>query len=145
MYPAVSAEDCLFADLGMDPALGTQSFEATDFLIRKRHFSTRSHLILWQAGLTGEFRYRGRKANRHGLSVLRDYLLAHYTRHHMVKVYVASFLSIWDAHVQEVRLTDLLEAEWKTYSTLVVPPIERERFDSEMIKKLKIPKSQLRA
>jgi Tetrapyrrole (Corrin/Porphyrin) Methylases len=34
MLPAISAEDCLFADLGVDPGKhGCQSFEATDFLV----------------------------------------------------------------------------------------------------------------
>src|SRR5262249_52476141 len=36
MLPAISTEDCLFADLGVDPGIqGCQSFEATDFLLRK--------------------------------------------------------------------------------------------------------------
>jgi hypothetical protein len=31
MLPGISAEDCLFADLGIDPGMiGCQSFEATD-------------------------------------------------------------------------------------------------------------------
>ena len=34
MLPAVSAEDCLFADLGVDPGDGCQSFEATNFVVR---------------------------------------------------------------------------------------------------------------
>lgn len=35
MLPGISAEDCLFADLGVDPFVaGCQSFEATDFLVR---------------------------------------------------------------------------------------------------------------
>jgi hypothetical protein len=34
MLPAISAEDCLFADLGVDPAdHGCPSYEATDFLV----------------------------------------------------------------------------------------------------------------
>jgi hypothetical protein len=46
MLPATSSEDCLFADLGIDPATsGCQSFEATDFLIRRRKFDPCSHLI----------------------------------------------------------------------------------------------------
>ena len=33
MLPGISAEDCLFADIGLDPGKdGCQSFEATDFL-----------------------------------------------------------------------------------------------------------------
>jgi uncharacterized protein YabN with tetrapyrrole methylase and pyrophosphatase domain len=49
MLPGVSAEDCLVADLGMDPAKdGCQSFEATDFLVSRRRFDPTSALILWQ-------------------------------------------------------------------------------------------------
>src|SRR5258708_10906162 len=37
MLPGVSADACLLADLGIDPGSdGLQSYEATDFLIRKR-------------------------------------------------------------------------------------------------------------
>jgi precorrin-3B methylase len=37
MLPGISAEDCLFADLGIAPVtFGCQSFEATDFLMRQR-------------------------------------------------------------------------------------------------------------
>ena len=36
VLPGISAEDCLFADIGLDPGKdGCQSFEATDFLVRK--------------------------------------------------------------------------------------------------------------
>ena len=39
VLPGISAEDCLFAELMINPASsGCQSFEATDFLIRKRVF-----------------------------------------------------------------------------------------------------------
>jgi hypothetical protein len=37
MLPGISAEDCLFADLGIDPGIyGCQSYEATDFLANGR-------------------------------------------------------------------------------------------------------------
>jgi len=59
MLPAVSAEDCLFADLGVDPAdSGCQSLEATDFLLRMRAIDTSQQLILWQIGVLGEWAYR---------------------------------------------------------------------------------------
>src|SRR5437899_1041057 len=49
MLPAVSAEDCLFADLGVDPGEnGCQSYEATDFLLRKREVDVSAALVLWQ-------------------------------------------------------------------------------------------------
>ena len=55
MLPGISAEDCLFAELGIDPSKnGCQSFEATDFLVYKRKFDNRSSLILWQIGAIGD-------------------------------------------------------------------------------------------
>src|SRR5262249_45166489 len=55
MLPGISAEDCLFADLGVDPGTaGCQSFEATDFLARHRTFDSYSSLILWQIAVIGE-------------------------------------------------------------------------------------------
>src|SRR5262249_16481674 len=48
MLPAISAEDCLFADLGLDPATtGCQSYQATDFLNSDRQIDPSSLLILW--------------------------------------------------------------------------------------------------
>src|SRR2546428_900577 len=55
MLPGISAEACLVADLGMDPAAnGCQSFETTDFLLSRRKFDPSSALILWQVGVLGE-------------------------------------------------------------------------------------------
>jgi uncharacterized protein YabN with tetrapyrrole methylase and pyrophosphatase domain len=51
MLPGISAEDCLFSDLGVDPGSdGCQSYEATSFLLNRRRFDTSSHLMLWQIG-----------------------------------------------------------------------------------------------
>lgn len=49
MLPGVSALDCLFADLGVDPSYpGLQVLEATDFLVRNRKVLTDSHLVILQ-------------------------------------------------------------------------------------------------
>ena len=54
ILPGISSEDCLFADLLIDPgSSGCQSFEATDFLIHKRIFDPTCHLILWQVDEIG--------------------------------------------------------------------------------------------
>ena len=45
----ISAEDCLFADVGVDPALpGYQTFEATDLLLNAREICTDLHVVIWQ-------------------------------------------------------------------------------------------------
>ena len=46
MLPGVSALDCLFADLGVDPSYpGLQVLEATDFLVRNRKILTDGHVV----------------------------------------------------------------------------------------------------
>ena len=48
MLPGISSEDCLFADLGVDPGVsGCQSYEATDFLMNAPIIDSSTQLILW--------------------------------------------------------------------------------------------------
>ena len=54
MLPGVSTLDCLVADIGIDPAsTGCQTYEATDFLVRRRTIDLCALLILWQIGFVG--------------------------------------------------------------------------------------------
>ena len=58
MLPGISAEDCLFADLGVDPSeSGCQSYEATDLLACGREIDPSAALILWQVGVVGNLGY----------------------------------------------------------------------------------------
>jgi hypothetical protein len=91
MLPGISAEDCLFADLGIDPGeLGCQSFEATYFLINRRKFDTSSHLILWQIGVIGDISYDPYRDNKLGLHILANYLQKYYDHDYEVYIYQAS-------------------------------------------------------
>ena len=55
MLPAISSLDCLFADLGVDPANpGFQCYEATYFLRNRPPVDTRALLVLLQVGMLGE-------------------------------------------------------------------------------------------
>ena len=89
--PGISAEDCLFADLGVDPGeRGCQSFEATDFLLRRRIFDPTSTLVLWQIGGIGVFDFHTKPLwSRQGLEVLERELLRHYAAEHEVVIYEA--------------------------------------------------------
>ena len=54
----LSAEDCLYTDLSIDPGRqGSLSFEAADFILRDRSFDPYSYLIIWQIGYLGNFTY----------------------------------------------------------------------------------------
>ena len=55
MLPAVSAEDCLVADLGVDPGEhGWQSWEATGFLLHGFRPDPTAGLVLWQVDGIGK-------------------------------------------------------------------------------------------
>jgi len=126
MLPGVSSEDCLFADLGIDPAArGCQSFEATDFLVRKRGFDPRSALILWQIGAIGVTTYRREELwSRGGLKILSEALRRCYPRGHRVAVYEAARFAIGEPSIQVLPLERLGHARVSTSSTLYVPPVD---------------------
>jgi len=144
MLPAVSAEACLFADLGVDPAGGWQSFEATEFLLRRRRPDPRAGLALWQVGMIGESRYGSARVKRKNLRVLAEALSAIYGERHEVVVYEASPLPGLQHTARRVRLADLPRAEVSWMSTLYVPPLPRPRFDRRMMRRLGMREEDVR-
>lgn len=124
MFPGISAEDCLFADLGIDPSTpGCQSFEATSFLLHKHKFDTSCHLILWQIGAIGDMGFNPRKDNKNGLIVLTDFLKKYYDSKHEVVVYQAAQYAVCKPMIQRVSLYRLPETYVDYITTLYVPPI----------------------
>jgi uncharacterized protein YabN with tetrapyrrole methylase and pyrophosphatase domain len=125
MYPAISAEDCLFADLEIDPAdFGCVSYEATDFLVRPRRVDTRAALILWQAGGIGVTTYeKGLEWNPDGVQLLTERLIELYPPSHEVVVYEAAVIPICDPVMTRVPIEQLPTARVSVYSTLYVPPL----------------------
>jgi uncharacterized protein YabN with tetrapyrrole methylase and pyrophosphatase domain len=126
MLPAISCEDCLIADLGVDP--GTQGrllFEATDFVIRPRTLETRAPLILLQPGLVGASHYQpaGGAVQRERLRVLTDRLLRDYPATHPVVLYHMSQLPLAGPTIDRLPLADLPEAAIHPMTTLYVPPL----------------------
>ncbi len=139
MLPAISAEDCLFADLGVDPGRsGCQSFEATDFLVYRRTFDPRSALVLWQIGVIAEtgFKKQFGAWNLAGLGVLRGRLLEFYDGSHQVSIYDAAHYVCCDPVIQHIELQRMLEAEISALSTLHIPPKPMTEPDMEMVREL---------
>jgi hypothetical protein len=139
MVPAISAEDCLFADLGFDPGRsGCQSYEATSFLLTNRPIDAAAMLILWQVGVLGEWGY-GRKTDRRRLGLLVDRLLEVYPAEHETILYEASPYPVGDAIAVRTPLGHLAEAVVTAATTLVVPPRERARTDPTVRDRLRLP------
>lgn len=138
MLPGISAEDCLFADLGIDPGdHGCQSFEATDFLLQQRRFDPTSHLILWQVGVVGEIVFRHKTPyRREGLKVLSRELLRTYPAEQPVVLYEASVYAVCDPVMQRIALQELETTEVSTISTLYVTPLPQRPRPKDILQRL---------
>jgi uncharacterized protein YabN with tetrapyrrole methylase and pyrophosphatase domain len=122
MLPGVSAEDCLFADLGIDPgASGCQSYEATDFLWRRPPVDTGAVLILWQVGVIGRTD-TVTEADLTELPVLVERLLELYQPGHEVICYEASPYPVGLPYIRRLPLSALGSAQLPALATLVVSP-----------------------
>jgi uncharacterized protein YabN with tetrapyrrole methylase and pyrophosphatase domain len=136
MLPGISAEDCLFADLGVDPgALGWQSFEATSFLLYPRNFDTSTPLLLWQVAGIG-VRQGATQPNIAGLEVLAEFLQSRYGPDHEVVLYEASPYPAFDPIVERVRLRDLPAVDLTLMCSLYVPPKAPLLPDARMYERL---------
>lgn len=137
MQPAVSALDCLVADLGIDPAAtGLQSYEATDFVMYRRRLDPTALLVLWQIGVVGELGYAS-EPRRESLVLVVDRLGRAYPRGHEVILYEASpFPLVADPFVQRLPFEELADARVPLLATLVVPPARKPRRDRAVTKML---------
>ncbi|HKV10133.1 MAG TPA: SAM-dependent methyltransferase [Thermoanaerobaculia bacterium] len=142
MLPGISAEDCLIADLGIDPAqYGCQSFEASYFLTRNVRFDVHTSLILWQIGAVGVTSYsRNSLWSQEGVEILEEFLLEHYPADHQVTVYQAPQLPVLAPIIQPVPLAGLSQAKISVASTLYVPSIGQPSLNQKMLERLGMPR-----
>lgn len=132
MLPAISAADCLFADLGLDPGdSGCQSYEAMDFLARGRRVDPSSLLLLWQIGVMGDPLYRPAGFDISALPRLVERLAAIYGPEHEVIAYLAALHFGGEPAVERFPLRELAGARLSPLTTLCVPP---QPFDPEAMK-----------
>lgn len=123
MEPGISAEACLYADLGIDPGTcGAQHFEASQFLFYDHIPNNRGYLILWQIGLVGEHTATKLSTNTKWVKQFVEHMLEWYSPEHEVIIYEAAVLPIESVRKDKVQLKDLHKQTLKLYSTLVVPP-----------------------
>ncbi len=128
MEPGISAEACLYADLGLDPGQrGVQSLEATHFLIHDRPLDTAALVLLWQVTLAGDLSCTRLHADPDGLEALVDKLLRWYPADHEVILYEAAQLPIDAPRIERLALRDLPTAHYEEYTTLAIPPLDTPR------------------
>lgn len=146
LVAGVSAEDCLLADLQIDPAVqGMQSYDATDFLLRRRVIDKTAGLILWQVGTVGDVTgaYISQGYRPPHLDALIEVLSAEYGADHPVTVYRAAAYPLCEPSIQTRRVAQLGEAEMTSASTLYVPPLGPPEIDHVMERRLGLAEDQL--
>jgi precorrin-6B methylase 1 len=137
MEPGISAEDCLYADLGIDPGkFGCQHFEASQFMLYRRCIDPSAYLILWQVGIAGDRSCTRFETGAEYRQVLVDVLTRHYPAEHAVTVYEAATLPINEPRRETVTLRDLPSTALSMQSTLVVPPALPLQADEDIIRRL---------
>ncbi len=144
MLPGVSAEDCLFADLGVDPGKhGFQSYEVTDFLIHRRRFDPHVPLALWQVAMIGDLGFYEGRQHIEGLAILRDVLAAIYGDAHEVALYEAAIYPVHPPVIERVRLDQLPQTPVGQRATMYVPPLDAAPLDRAMLARLGMDKEGL--
>ncbi len=130
MLPGISAEDCLFADLGVDPGVtGCQSYEATDLLVNGRTLDTSGSVVLWQIGVVGDAAYRAGGYGRAALPLLVERLLLFYPPDHPVYLYEAAVLAGCEPVILPVTVAGLVAAPMTPGFTAYIPPARPTRTD----------------
>ena len=133
MEPGVSAEDCLYADLGIDPGrYGCQHYEASQLLFYQRRIDPTAYLVLWQVGLVGDqslARFSTGPAYR---QVLVDVLARDYPLQHEVIIYRTPTLPIQLPRIERLALGALAQADIGMADTVVIPPARAMQPDREI-------------
>lgn len=137
MEPGISAEDCLYADLGIDPGtVGCQHYEASQLMFYQRRIDPSAYLVLWQAGIAGDRSFRRFATPVAYRQLLVDLLAADYPLDHPCTIYEAATLPINTPRIEAVALGDLARSDLRLQSTLVLPPARPMQQNPAMLARL---------
>jgi precorrin-6B methylase 1 len=123
MLPGISSEDCLFADLGVDPGInGCQSYEATDFLLNRRVIDPTSSVVLWQIGVLGDATFKAVGYDVSAMPLLVERLLLIYPAAHPMYLYEAAIFPGCEPVIRQITAAQLPYESLSAGYTLYIPP-----------------------
>ncbi len=144
MLPAISAEDCLFADLSIDPGdIGCQAYEASQFMFFKHTLNVHAALILWQIGVVGDVSLTKLEPDENGLKMLQDRSLEWYPPDHEVILYEATTLPIKPARIDKIQIAAIPLVTVSTITTLFIPQVSDPMLDEQFCSKWNINTDRL--
>lgn len=144
LLPGVSAADCLFADLNIDPSHHSLVMhDATAFILADRPIDPNMGMVFWQIGIMGDFSLQKYEPSQQALCLLRDLLRQHFPSNHQICLYEAATLPGFSPRTDWFSLSALAEQRTKSYSTLYVPAIEMPYLADDRLARLGITEADL--
>jgi uncharacterized protein YabN with tetrapyrrole methylase and pyrophosphatase domain len=137
MEPGISAEDCLYADLGIDPGrVGSQNFEASQLMFYQRNIDPTAYLILWQVAIAGDTTIKRSETGKAYRQVLVELLSNDYSLDHKVALYECPTLALDLPRIDWIRLDEFIDADLSLITTMVLPPIKKMIKNQRILDKL---------
>lgn len=137
MEPGISAEDCLYADLGIDPGrVGCQHYEASQLLFYQRRIDPSAYLVLWQVGVAGDQSLARFSTGAAYRQVLVDVLARDYPLDHEIILYRVATLPIHQPRIERIALRELPHADITLHETVILPPCMPLQRNPEIIARL---------
>ncbi|KAK6511613.1 hypothetical protein TWF481_000528 [Arthrobotrys musiformis] len=126
MLPGISVDDCLLADLGIDPSfVGCLTCEARDFLIHDHIGLASRHVIMYEIGYLG---FYGDDSKEDHFQYLAQKLEDTYGASHPLVNYTAAISPLMQPIIDRLVVGDLQKPEVRqritSASTLYFPPKE---------------------
>ncbi len=137
MEPGISAEDCLYADLGIDPGrVGCQHYEASQLMFYRRRIDTSAYLVLWQVGVAGDRSLARMSTDAAHRALLVERLARDYPLDHEIVIYEAATLPTQRPRIERLPLSGLTHARIDLRATVVLPPARALKPDEAMLARL---------
>ena len=137
MEPGVSADDCLYAELGIDPGTaGIQHFETSQFMFYKRQIDPSAYLVLWQVGMAGDKSLGKITTDNRYRKILVELLSSNYPLDHEVILYETATTPLESVRAEYISLAQLPNAEVTQQTTLVIPPSQTLEKNHLILKQL---------
>lgn len=143
ILPGISALDCLFCDLAVDPSVnGIQMFEATDLLLRKHPINTTAATVIWQIGSLETALFSSARSAAHRFVRFKQYLLGFFPKDHPMYAVYSQPHPMLKSQIHRFEIDRIEEFSSILHSavTLYIPPISpSEVKDEELLTSLQDP------
>jgi len=136
VLPGISAIDCLYTDIGLDPAKnGLQIFEATDVLVREFELNPAVPAFLLQIGSIETSLYSTETSKPERFTRIKNHLLNFYSEDHRIYLLKTSVYPFSDSEQFAFRIDEFdneqVSNQIDNTHTLYIPPLEQKSVQNE--------------